>query len=324
MPLAPSLSSGSVGNTQDLPENELLHPPLNIRVVDCRAFGRYTLVGSHAVNSLRRFIYRPPDHSSTNWNTTGRPHPGAQARVRPVCGRGLQLTAQLCSHLSAAQGTHKWVQGRPVGRSCPGSQACAGLPLTLEPERARAEDALGGPEGRQLPQLVLGGGPASTHPHPAPVSLPGRPPLSLSAAAPPSSGSPSPSLMPTVFPLLLHPSPSPPKAGESALGLSLVLQVTLTFTVTPALPCLSACPSLRPVRLLRGCRVLCNGGPSSHPTGEVVVNMEPEVPVKKLDTMVKLDAVRRVGRGQCRTGWEHAAACDAPSEPGCPLRRVQG
>uniref|UniRef100_A0A8B9ZT65 Otoferlin n=1 Tax=Anas zonorhyncha TaxID=75864 RepID=A0A8B9ZT65_9AVES len=42
----------------DLPENELLHPPLNIRVVDCRAFGRYTLVGSHAVSSLRKFIYR--------------------------------------------------------------------------------------------------------------------------------------------------------------------------------------------------------------------------------------------------------------------------
>ncbi|XP_032764938.1 otoferlin isoform X2 [Rattus rattus] len=55
----------------DLPENELLHPPLNIRVVDCRAFGRYTLVGSHAVSSLRRFIYRPPDRSATNWNTTG-------------------------------------------------------------------------------------------------------------------------------------------------------------------------------------------------------------------------------------------------------------
>ncbi|XP_027706271.1 otoferlin isoform X1 [Vombatus ursinus] len=54
----------------DLPENELLHPPLNIRVVDCRAFGRYTLVGSHAVSSLRRFIYRPPDRSSPNWNTT--------------------------------------------------------------------------------------------------------------------------------------------------------------------------------------------------------------------------------------------------------------
>ncbi|XP_038174945.1 otoferlin isoform X5 [Arvicola amphibius] len=55
----------------DLPENELLHPPLNIRVVDCRAFGRYTLVGSHAVSSLRRFIYRPPDRSAPTWNTTG-------------------------------------------------------------------------------------------------------------------------------------------------------------------------------------------------------------------------------------------------------------
>ncbi|XP_024860787.1 otoferlin isoform X5 [Kryptolebias marmoratus] len=51
----------------DLPENELLHPPLNIRVVDCRAFGRYILVGSHAVTSLRRFIYSPPDKTSNNW-----------------------------------------------------------------------------------------------------------------------------------------------------------------------------------------------------------------------------------------------------------------
>ncbi|XP_061482497.1 otoferlin isoform X2 [Rhineura floridana] len=52
----------------DLPENELLHPPLNIRVVDCRAFGRYTLVGSHAVNTLRKFIYRPPDKKAQHWS----------------------------------------------------------------------------------------------------------------------------------------------------------------------------------------------------------------------------------------------------------------
>ncbi|NXG00808.1 OTOF protein, partial [Sakesphorus luctuosus] len=56
---------------QDLPENELLHPPLNIRVVDCRAFGRYTLVGSHTVSSLRKFIYRPPDKKAQHWNMTG-------------------------------------------------------------------------------------------------------------------------------------------------------------------------------------------------------------------------------------------------------------
>uniref|UniRef100_A0A8C3MSY8 Uncharacterized protein n=1 Tax=Geospiza parvula TaxID=87175 RepID=A0A8C3MSY8_GEOPR len=55
----------------DLPENELLHPPLNIRVVDCRAFGRYTLVGSHTVSSLRRFIYRPPDKKAQHWNMAG-------------------------------------------------------------------------------------------------------------------------------------------------------------------------------------------------------------------------------------------------------------
>ncbi|XP_075782088.1 otoferlin isoform X2 [Pelodiscus sinensis] len=52
----------------DLPENELLHPPLNIRVVDCRAFGRYTLVGSHAVSSLRHFIHRPPDKKAQHWS----------------------------------------------------------------------------------------------------------------------------------------------------------------------------------------------------------------------------------------------------------------
>ncbi|XP_062323001.1 LOW QUALITY PROTEIN: otoferlin [Osmerus eperlanus] len=56
----------------DLPENELLHPPLNIRVVDCRAFGRYTLVGSHAVTSLRHFIYSPPDKSSNNWSSAAK------------------------------------------------------------------------------------------------------------------------------------------------------------------------------------------------------------------------------------------------------------
>ncbi|TMS12148.1 Otoferlin [Larimichthys crocea] len=56
----------------DLPENELLHPPLNIRVVDCRAFGRYILVGSHAVTSLRRFIYTTPDKNSNNWATAAK------------------------------------------------------------------------------------------------------------------------------------------------------------------------------------------------------------------------------------------------------------
>ncbi|NXA26825.1 OTOF protein, partial [Ibidorhyncha struthersii] len=67
----PALDNQHAFASQDLPENELLHPPLNIRVVDCRAFGRYTLVGSHAVSSLRKFIYRPPDKKAQHWNMTG-------------------------------------------------------------------------------------------------------------------------------------------------------------------------------------------------------------------------------------------------------------
>uniref|UniRef100_A0A674H028 C2 domain-containing protein n=1 Tax=Taeniopygia guttata TaxID=59729 RepID=A0A674H028_TAEGU len=78
----------------DLPENELLHPPLNIRVVDCRAFGRYTLVGSHTVSSLRKFIYRPPDKKAQHWNMAG-------TRTRePALGHpGLVLTTSF-AHLS--------------------------------------------------------------------------------------------------------------------------------------------------------------------------------------------------------------------------------
>ncbi|XP_061425557.1 otoferlin-like isoform X3 [Lethenteron reissneri] len=56
----------------DLPENELFHPPLNIRVVDCRAFGRYILVGSQTVTSLRKFIF----------HTTG-PDMGRQGSTKP-------------------------------------------------------------------------------------------------------------------------------------------------------------------------------------------------------------------------------------------------
>uniref|UniRef100_A0A8C4X0F3 Otoferlin a n=1 Tax=Eptatretus burgeri TaxID=7764 RepID=A0A8C4X0F3_EPTBU len=45
----------------DLPEDEIFHPPLNIRVVDSRSFGRNTLVGTHVVSCLKKFIFRPQD-----------------------------------------------------------------------------------------------------------------------------------------------------------------------------------------------------------------------------------------------------------------------
>lgn len=43
----------------DLPEQELYRPPLTIRAVDCRSFGRYTLVGTHMINSIHKYMYTP-------------------------------------------------------------------------------------------------------------------------------------------------------------------------------------------------------------------------------------------------------------------------
>lgn len=44
---------------QELPEQELYRPPLTIRAVDCRSFGRYTLVGTHMINSIHKYMYVP-------------------------------------------------------------------------------------------------------------------------------------------------------------------------------------------------------------------------------------------------------------------------
>ncbi|XP_054723978.1 otoferlin-like [Uloborus diversus] len=43
----------------ELPDQELYCPPLTIRVMDCRSFGRFTLVGTHVINSLQRYVFKP-------------------------------------------------------------------------------------------------------------------------------------------------------------------------------------------------------------------------------------------------------------------------
>ncbi|XP_038056596.1 otoferlin-like isoform X3 [Patiria miniata] len=43
----------------DLPENEHYCPPLTIRVVDCRQFGRFSLVGTHTVSNLASYKMDP-------------------------------------------------------------------------------------------------------------------------------------------------------------------------------------------------------------------------------------------------------------------------
>uniref|UniRef100_A0A3P8P1I4 C2 domain-containing protein n=1 Tax=Astatotilapia calliptera TaxID=8154 RepID=A0A3P8P1I4_ASTCA len=76
----------------ELPENEHLHPPLSITVVDWRAFGRSTLVGNHIINNLKAFkpiplpalpapiqTHKPPKDIST---------PGPAMTVEPHSAEG--------------------------------------------------------------------------------------------------------------------------------------------------------------------------------------------------------------------------------------------
>lgn len=43
----------------ELPDQEMYCPPLTIRVIDCRSFGRFTLVGTHVISSLEKFMFKP-------------------------------------------------------------------------------------------------------------------------------------------------------------------------------------------------------------------------------------------------------------------------
>lgn len=43
----------------ELPIEEVYAPPITIRAVDCRSFGRYTLVGTHQITSIHKYIHRP-------------------------------------------------------------------------------------------------------------------------------------------------------------------------------------------------------------------------------------------------------------------------
>uniref|UniRef100_A0A3P8YGM8 C2 domain-containing protein n=1 Tax=Esox lucius TaxID=8010 RepID=A0A3P8YGM8_ESOLU len=102
----------------DLPENELLHPPLNIRVVDCRAFGRYTLVGSHAVTSLRRFIYSPPDKMQQNWASSGSQ---SVQDAFPVLIFSITMTDDIVLLVSNGMKNREsffWIVGRFKGSMC--------------------------------------------------------------------------------------------------------------------------------------------------------------------------------------------------------------
>uniref|UniRef100_A0A672PYC4 Fer-1-like protein 6 n=1 Tax=Sinocyclocheilus grahami TaxID=75366 RepID=A0A672PYC4_SINGR len=67
----------------ELPEDEYLLPPLTITVVDWRAFGRSTLVGSHIINNLALFKHIPTlvqQPKPEPKNMAGNAHPSSSPR----------------------------------------------------------------------------------------------------------------------------------------------------------------------------------------------------------------------------------------------------
>lgn len=56
----------------ELPLEETYAPPISIRCVDCRSFGRYTLVGTHQITSIHKYLYKsPPKEDLTKYKTIG-------------------------------------------------------------------------------------------------------------------------------------------------------------------------------------------------------------------------------------------------------------
>ena len=47
-----------------LPKEEIYRPPLNIKVIDHRAFGNKPLVGVHVINDISKFDYDPMQSQS--------------------------------------------------------------------------------------------------------------------------------------------------------------------------------------------------------------------------------------------------------------------
>ena len=46
---------------QDLPDNELFWPPITLRVMDIRNFGRETLVGTATISNVTKYVYVPEE-----------------------------------------------------------------------------------------------------------------------------------------------------------------------------------------------------------------------------------------------------------------------
>lgn len=55
----------------ELPVEEIYAPPITIRCVDCRSFGRYTLVGTHQITSIHKYMHRTAPRESVSSKQNG-------------------------------------------------------------------------------------------------------------------------------------------------------------------------------------------------------------------------------------------------------------
>ncbi|KAM4864947.1 fer-1-like protein 6 [Thomomys bottae] len=107
----------------ELPENELLHPPLSICVVDWRAFGRSTLVGTCTINCLKQFLCRSRDPLAvTSQMDGGQAEPATAGSLMESESSGLLDSAQ------APPTDHIYVDVEP--------------PPTVVPDSAQAQPAI--------------------------------------------------------------------------------------------------------------------------------------------------------------------------------------
>ena len=84
----------------ELPEQEIYCPPLTIRVVDCRSFGRFTLVGTHVINSIHKFLYRPVTKRERDTAEKKKAHLALKQQYKRIGGKWSYSVLKLQKHHS--------------------------------------------------------------------------------------------------------------------------------------------------------------------------------------------------------------------------------
>jgi otoferlin len=78
----------------ELPMEELYAPPITVRAVDCRSFGRYTLVGTHQITSIHKYMHPSGPREDMKRNSTT----GQIILSRPITQTGETMVSHPINH----------------------------------------------------------------------------------------------------------------------------------------------------------------------------------------------------------------------------------